>query len=111
MQHVAIGVFATALVLAAPSPAIAQAQLQMEVDLSGIDLSSDAGADQALRRIRNAARAVCGVRSGPQPFNERAAARECARESIAQAVEDLDVPYVSQRLQRSRQFADATPRS
>jgi UrcA family protein len=112
MQHLAVGVFISALVLAAPDVAAAQArEPQVEVDLSGIDLTTDAGADHALRRIRNAARMVCGVRGGLQPYTERAAARECAREAIEQAVDDLGSPFVSERLQRSRLFAEAARRS
>jgi UrcA family protein len=105
-----MGVFVSALVLTAPNLATAQTT-QMEVDLSGIDLTSEAGADQALRRIRNAARAVCGVRGGLQPHADRVTARECAREAMEQAVDDLDVPYVSERLQRSRAFAQLNRRS
>jgi UrcA family protein len=81
MQYVAIGVFTAALALATPNPAAAQ-PAQVEVNLSGIDLTSDAGADRARRRIRNAARAVCGVRGGAQPYRDRADARDCAREAM-----------------------------
>ena len=110
MQYVAIGVFTAALALAAPNPATAEPQ-QVKVNLSGIDLTSDAGADQALRRIRNAARAVCGVRGGAQPYRDRADARDCAREAMQQAVDDLNSPLVSRRLQRNRGYAEAGRRS
>lgn len=110
MQYVAIGVFTAALALAAPNPATAEPQ-QVKVNLSGIDLTSDAGADQALRRIRNAARAVCGVRGGAQPYRDRADARDCAREAMQQAVDDLNSPLVSRRLQRNRAYAEAGRRS
>ena len=110
MQYVAIGVFTAALALAAPNPATAEPP-QVKVNLSGIDLTSDAGADQALRRIRNAARAVCGVRGGAQPYRDRADARDCAREAMQQAVDDLNSPLVSRRLQRNRAYAEAGRRS
>jgi UrcA family protein len=110
MQYVAVGVFTAALALATPTPATAQ-PAQIEVNLSGIDLTSDAGADRALRRIRNAARAVCGVRGGAQPYRDRADARDCAREAMRRGVEDLNSPHVSRRLQRSRTYAETARRS
>lgn len=108
MQYAAIGVFTAALALAAPATATAQ---QVEVNLSGLDLTSDEGADRALRRIRNAARAVCGVRGGAQPYRDRADARDCAREAMRRAVYDLNSPHVSRRLQRSRAYAETGRRS
>jgi UrcA family protein len=103
MQRLALGVFVSALAFATPN--FAAAEESRQVDLSGVDLNSDAGAEHALRRLENAAEAVCGVRTGMQPNSERRAALACAREAVADAVNDLGSARVSARFEQTRQFA------
>lgn len=104
MQRFALGALVSACALAASPIAAAEAP-QRTVDLSGIDLNSDAGADHALRRLQNAANDVCGVRTGIQSNSERRAARLCANEAVADAVDTLGAPRVSSRFERNRNFA------
>lgn len=105
MQRLALSVFVSALAFATPNLAAAESA-QKSVDLSEIDLNSDAGADQALRRLEDAAEQVCGVRTGLQPNSERRAARACAREALQDAVDSLGSAQVSARFERTRAYAE-----
>jgi len=106
MLRVSLGVFVTASALALAAPSIAAAESpQKQVDLSGIDLSTDRGAERALRRLENAAEEMCGVRTGLQPVSERRAAQACVSETMADAVDNLNVPRVTARFEQTRAYA------
>lgn len=95
MQRLTLIVIASALTLAAaPQPVAAE---EITVDVSDVDLHSQAGADRALGRIRQAAEQVCDVRRIKQPLSERRAARACVQEAMDDAVADLNAPLVSSR--------------
>jgi UrcA family protein len=60
-----------------------------------INMTTESGADQMLRRIRYAARAVCGVNGGIVSLSQRANGRACVREATADAVRQLNQPMVT----------------
>jgi len=111
MQRATIGVVVAALVLIAPHADAVEMQRQVEVSLAGVDTSSDGGADEALRRIRDAAEEACDVRRGPQPLAERRAARACVAEAVSQAVDNLGDPQVTARHRGNRTYASSSARS
>jgi UrcA family protein len=112
MSRLAFGAFASALILVTPGIVQgAEAPRQVEVNLEGIDTTNDRGADQALRRIRRAAEAVCGVRTGVQPYSERRQARACVDEAVSDAVDALADPMVTARYRGARTYAQSGERS
>ena len=106
MSRLALGAFASVLILVTPG-IVQGAELpkQVEVSLEGTDTTSDRGADQALRRIRRAAEAVCGVRTGVQPYSERRQARACVDEAVSDAVDALADPMITARYRGARNYA------
>jgi UrcA family protein len=112
MQRSTVVAVVAALVLIAPNAArAAELRKQVEISLVDIDTTTGRGADQALRRIRDAAEEACDVRPGLQPYHERAAARACVAEAVSQAVDDLGNPVVTARHRGNRSFASAGERS
>ena len=112
MSHLTLGVFVSALILVTPGIVQgAEIRKQIEVNLEGIDTTSDHGADQALRRIRHAAEAVCGVRTGVRPYDERRQARACVDEAVSDAVDTLSDPMVTARYRGGRAYAQSGARS
>lgn len=65
------------------------------VSYGDLDLGRPAGAEMMLRRIENAAESVCGGRAGFRPLKARAAHEACVRETIADALLDLNAPLVA----------------
>ena len=112
MSRLALGALASALILVTPGIVQgAEVQEQVQVNLEGIDTTSDRGASQALRRIRRAAEAVCGVRTGVQPYGERRQARACVDEAVSDAVDALGDPMVTARYRGERSYAQSGERS
>ena len=112
MHRLTVGAFVSALILITPDIVQgAEMQNQVEVNLEGIDTSSDRGADQAQRRIRHAAEAACGARTGAQPYSERRQARACADEVVSDAVDALADPMVTARYRGIRNYAQSGERS
>ena len=85
----ALGVLATATLLASPSIASASPQstggLQRSVYYSARDLSTERGTLALYRRIAGAARAVCPGYDSLSP-GDVAASEECQRQAIARAI-------------------------
>jgi len=107
MQKITLGALASALVLVSPAfaepnePALAQTV----VSFSGIDMTSEAGADRALELIRDAAREVCDVGARRHGFAMLNASAACVDEAVARAVDDLGSLNVTARYYGARQYA------
>lgn len=111
MQRSTLSVVVAALVLIAPNAADAlEMRKQVEVSLTDVDTTTDRGAEQALRRIRDAAEEACDARRGPQPYHERAATRACVSEAVSRVVDDLGDPQVTARYRGNRTYASTGAR-
>ena len=97
-------VFAASLATAAPAAAGPKVvpspddptTMQTTVPLGDLDLSRRAGAETAVKRIRRAAKAVCGedlMFSYPMALRTRW--RSCTRASLQAAVDRVDHPLVT----------------
>jgi UrcA family protein len=88
----------TAAAVGAPAFAqVIQESNSRVVAYGELDLDSRAGADALIRRIDNAADAVCGRHDGPRPARQAEVNRACAHESRDVAVNDVNHPNVSAR--------------
>ena len=65
------------------------------VSYSDVAFGNTAGAADVYRKLKNAARKVCGVTLGSQALEMRVAARECFDEALAEAVLKIDRPTLS----------------
>lgn len=65
------------------------------ISYADLDLSQPGDAHRMLRRLRNAARDLCGERGGIIPLWERRDLRACEAEALAGAVAGLDAPTVT----------------
>ncbi|MGQ0532823.1 MAG: UrcA family protein [Caulobacteraceae bacterium] len=96
--HTAFVSAAVLVAAAAGAPAFAQI-IQDEnsrvVTYGELDLDSEAGADALIRRIDNAADAVCGRHDGRRPAHQAEVDRACANETAEVAVNDVNHPNVS----------------
>lgn len=90
------GVLSLALATSATAAEpVSETSRQHRVDLSDIDLETDAGARVALRRLVNAARDVC--RFDREPAARAVALRRaCMRDIVADAVARIDAPRLTQ---------------
>lgn len=91
---------AALLAAAAAAPALARPGEDPNtrvVTYGELDLDSPEGADALIRRIDNAADAVCGRHDGPRPARQAQVNRACSHESTEVAVNDVDHPNVSAR--------------
>lgn len=102
--------FAVALLSATPALAAGEESRSIAVNLAGVDLDSDAGAEHALRRIHRAAQRVCDAREGRQPLEVRRAALACVRETTERAVHELDAPLVTARFASDTRLAQGIQR-
>ena len=67
------------------------------VKFDDLDISTSAGADTLLRRIRAASKTVCGPRNmGKRSMRDKKDHDECLSEATAQAVQNLNAPKVSE---------------
>jgi UrcA family protein len=97
-------VFAASLATAAPASAGPKvipspenpALVQTTVALGDLDLGRPAGAQVAVKRIRRAAKAVCGSDTVfSYPLALQTGWRACSKSSMANAVDRLDHPMVT----------------
>ena len=88
-----IVVITSAVLLLTPGLAKA-AEEAMVVRLGDLNVATDAGAQSALRRIREAADRYCGGQ-GDRSMRVQTAVRACRGEMVGKAVAQLDVPTVS----------------
>jgi UrcA family protein len=86
------------------APALADQPLpQRIVYYSDLNLSHTSGVKRLYRRISAAARAVCG-QTAITPLQQNAAARECSKKAIAEAVRDVsNVNLTAYHLERTGQ--------
>jgi len=79
----------------ATTPATAEKVRQSVVSYSDLNLETEAGANTLLRRIKFAARPVCGVNdAGLMAMEFRAQLHRCAEQATARAVADVDARTV-----------------
>src|SRR5215208_1625267 len=65
---------------------------QHVVSYADLNLENEADVTTLLRRIKSAARLVCGLRNaGPMPIDYRFGGQSCADNAIARAVADVNV--------------------
>jgi UrcA family protein len=75
----------------ASTPATTQKVRQQVVSFADLNLETEAGANMLLRRIKFAARRVCGVNeAGLLAIEFRAELHSCAKQATARAVADID---------------------
>ena len=65
------------------------------VSYSDVAFGNTEGAAQVYRKLKNAARQVCGVTSSGQTLEMRVSARDCFDEALAEAVRKIDRPTLS----------------
>lgn len=93
--------FVTASVLAlsaAPAMAGENSPKSVEIDIAGIDLTTQAGTDLVLRKVKRAARSACSVQSGTASLSELNRSKACVRHATESAIASMDQ-------QRDRQAA------
>lgn len=98
MQRTILITLAAALFIA-PQAVQAQEPATVRVEIGDIDASSNAGADRLLRRLRHAVDQVCDVQTGLHTRRQLREASQCRRETMQQAVAQLDNPVVTARYQ------------
>ncbi|MDP3736208.1 MAG: UrcA family protein [Hyphomonadaceae bacterium] len=100
MLHVLKAGIAIAAFCALPMSPTAEAetparQVSVAVSYADLDLSSLAGADAMLGRMRLAIRKICGDTPHPSQLSAGSRHRECVRSAMTRAVETLDHPVVT----------------
>jgi UrcA family protein len=65
------------------------------VSYSDVAFGNTAGAAEVYRKLRAAARKVCGVSNGNKDLDVIVAARECYEEALADAVRKIDRPTLT----------------
>ncbi|MGB3625565.1 MAG: UrcA family protein [Henriciella sp.] len=81
---------ASAVLLAAPSSLAGTIQTEsISIDVSGYDLTTDAGSAAIVKKIENAAKKVCHERSGPQSLAERRSIDKCIDTAVSGALDSL----------------------
>ena len=76
----------------AAAPAFADAPSAVKsvsVDTSGIDLTTEAGTDVMLAKLRRAAEKACDHRKGPMSLSERSAYQSCYNDAMSDALDSL----------------------
>ena len=84
-RHILASVIAVTLLAGATAPAVADQRSDprsIEVDVSRIDLTSDAGARMVMKRIERAADRICGVRSGLKSLEEVRFEKACVEDAV-----------------------------
>ncbi len=95
--RIALATILTGCLAGAAQATVAEQNLERQV-VSYADLNLESSADAAtlLRRIQIAARKVCGVRyAGPLPLAFQKDFRNCAADSTARAVADVNAPMLT----------------
>lgn len=71
--------------------------LQITVSFSDLDLSRVSGADTVIKRLRKAARQVCGDVPNPADMEPYRRHRACVRQTMDAAVKQVNAPLVTAR--------------
>jgi UrcA family protein len=95
-----LGVLGTLAVLVATAalPAAADGRFveeSLEVRYTDLDLDKEAGVANLYARLRNAAKQVCSVDSGPSPLFLSSSQRACVTAALDEAVANVDRPAVT----------------
>ena len=86
------GVLAATALSFAAAPAMADERVprnSIEVDISGIDLTTDAGTSLVLNKIETAAKKSCGYRTGPRSLAEIRQTNACIDDAMDGAVASM----------------------
>ena len=94
------GLIGAAVLVAAVGPGAATAAFaanpdgpaSLKVQISDLNLTSDAGAHEALTRIQRAARHVCGDGDTQPGLSQQIQFRSCVSESVQRAVVAINAP-------------------
>jgi UrcA family protein len=94
---------ATAVAALALAAASAQADTQhsvelapeISVDYAASDLETEKGVQNVYRKLRKAARRVCGIDGGFLNLSEKTLAQKCVDDTLASAVRKIDRPMLT----------------
>jgi UrcA family protein len=94
---------ATAVAAFAFTAAQAQAETQQSIELAprisvqyaAEDLETDEGVENVYRKLRKAARRVCGIDGGFLNLSEKTLAKKCVDDTLASAVRKIDRPLLT----------------
>jgi UrcA family protein len=95
--------FATAIAAVAFAAANAQAETQHSIELApqlsvqyaAEDLETDKGVENVYRKLRKAARRLCGIDGGFLNLSEKTIAKKCVDDTLASAVRKIDRPMLT----------------
>jgi len=68
---------------------------QVSVQFAAEDLETDKGAENVYRKLRKAARRVCGIDGGFLNLSEKTLAKKCVDDTLASAVRKIDRPQLT----------------
>jgi UrcA family protein len=68
---------------------------RVTVSYSDVAFGDTAGAADVYRKLKNAARQVCGIDTGSKSLEMRIAARDCFEQALADAVRRIDRPTLT----------------
>jgi UrcA family protein len=88
-RKILAGAISAALLTFAAAPAVAETGKSISIDTAGLDLTTEAGMDRIMVKVRRAADRVCDVRSGPRSLEVLNAERKCVDEAVESAVAAL----------------------
>lgn len=98
--RISIITLAAAATLALTTPAAAETsgeRFQTRISFSDLDLSSAAGADVMINRLRRAADSTCGAHMGRTSLYEHRRIAACSSAFVQKGVVRLDSPVVTRR--------------
>jgi UrcA family protein len=84
--------------------------VQQKVSSQGLDLTTEAGAAQFVKRLSHAASAVCGGHPDPSPLRANDAARDyrqCQEKALSEVVAQSQWPLVQQQYAAARHDGSA----
>ena len=88
---------ALSLAMVAPAAASTGGGHETRVSYSGLNLSSAAGADTFINRLRQSARMTCGDRMGQMPLSEHRRIRTCSSAFVQNGVISAENTTVAAR--------------
>ena len=102
VTRLAIAVALTSVLAGGTAVASSPQTYSRTVRVGDLNLSTEQGADTALRRIRRAAQYVCGDGSNAHVLWTAASYRSCVRQAQDKAIADLRSPMVTARANGSK---------
>jgi UrcA family protein len=98
--------FAAALLVASAASADPVTPTAVSVRTSDLDLSTEHGAERAMRRLERAADQVCGRQTAQTYPGTRPAYLSCRERTLSAAVAQLNAPLVAERYAQRRGAGD-----